>query len=222
MSSLLNKITGGLAGHSSTTASAASAASPYHPMGQNTEPVLSSAQHTGSTLSQGSRRSQGLETQGYIGAMDNAIVRNEERLVVGKEKVSGGSVNVDKYVTKEHVSTNVSLMKEKVVIEREPVRKGDLPSTLQTPVIGEQHVRVDLTQEKVVGIKETIPVEKIHVVKQRELTNQTVAADLRKEQINIQENLTNEAGHFANEGRNTGTTKPVGFNQHSSSLAMSK
>jgi uncharacterized protein (TIGR02271 family) len=127
------------------------------------------------------------------------MTRSEERLLVGKEQVSAGVASLNKYVTTEHVQTSVPITKEHVVIEREPIAPGD---NIRGD-IKEAHYEVNLTEERAVAAKETVPVEKVKLRKEVEHGTQNVDADLRKEHIEF--GTTNERAGAKTLGAAPGT-----------------
>jgi len=116
------------------------------------------------------------------------ITRAEERLDVGKETINTGAVSLNKYVTTERVEQAVPITREHVIIEREPILSTDnLANNLQ---IGEAHMEINTTAERAVAVKETVPIEKIRINKVQEHTEELVAADLRKEHVDVVNNST--------------------------------
>jgi uncharacterized protein (TIGR02271 family) len=126
------------------------------------------------------------DNTGTRSAGSDYMTRSEERLMVGKEQVGAGVASLNKYVTTDHVQTSVPITKEHVVIEREPIAPGDKVRG----DIKEAHYEVNLTEERAVAAKETVPVEKVKLRKEAEHGSQTVDADLRKEHIEF--GTTNE------------------------------
>jgi len=122
------------------------------------------------------------------GSESGYITRAEEILEVGKETINTGAVSLNKYVTTERVEKAVPITREHVVIEREPILSTDnLANNLH---IGEAHMEINTTAERAVAVKETIPIEKIRINKVKEHTEEVVAADLRKEHVDVVNNST--------------------------------
>ncbi|MGW4794642.1 DUF2382 domain-containing protein [Nonomuraea sp. NPDC004297] len=115
---------------------------------------------------------------------DIEMTRSEERLRIGKESRETGRVRLHKYVETEHVQQKVPLSHEEVVIEREPIRDGEVAGTYQ---IGEEEREMILHEERAVVGKETKPVERIHVHKQQVQHEETVEGQVRKERLEIDE-----------------------------------
>jgi uncharacterized protein (TIGR02271 family) len=119
---------------------------------------------------------------------DDAMTRSEEQLKVGKSTVPAGSVSLNKYITTEHVQETVPVMKEHVIVEREPVTDANIGKALQGPDIKENQFTVPVFEERVEAIKETVPIERIRLRKVEETRDQQVNADLRKEHIDLIDN----------------------------------
>jgi len=147
----------------------------------------------------------GYATKGMNENVDNAMTRSEEQLRVGKEAVGAGSARLDKYVTTEHVQTNVPVTKERVVIEREPVNDNNRGAAINGPEISEAHHEINLTEERAMAQKEVVPIERIRLGKQIETHDQMVGADLRKEHVDLTTTGINEKFDKVGYGRTTGT-----------------
>jgi len=136
---------------------------------------------------------------------DDAMTRSEEQLRVGKEQVNAGRAALDKYVTTEHVQTAVPVTKERVVIEREPITEANRDAALSGPEITEAHHEVNLTEERAIAAKETVPIERIRLGKQTEVHQQNVGAELRKEHVDLTTTGVNEKFDNIGYGKTTGT-----------------
>jgi len=120
---------------------------------------------------------------------DDAMTRSEERLNVGKEIVNKGSVALEKTIQTEHVKIPVPITREHVVVEREPITSGNIDKAMRGPELREARHQVNLTEERAVASKETVPVERVRLNKLKEHTEDVVSADLRKEHIDVSSNL---------------------------------
>ena len=126
---------------------------------------------------------------------DNAMTRSEEQLNVGTERVSAGKVRLRKYVVTENVTKTVPVSREEVRIEREPItdaNRGD--ATSGGDITSEEH-EMELSEDRVVVDKETVPVERVRMDKDVVTDEQTVNEEVRKEQIDTDSDT----------GTNTGT-----------------
>jgi len=113
---------------------------------------------------------------------DDRMTLSEEELAVGKRQHEAGSVNVGKRVETEHVREEVPLRHEEVTVERRPIQDGDMS---ETPRIGEDEVRIPVTEEELVVDKRAVPKEEIVVRKREVEETETVEADLRRERADV-------------------------------------
>lgn len=114
---------------------------------------------------------------------DESMVRREEELNVGKEKVQTGRARLRKYVVTEDETVTVPVRKEKVRLEREPLTDEDRAAG--TGTISEGETDVTLSEERVVVDKETVAKEKVGLRKEVEETEETVSEQVRKEQVDV-------------------------------------
>ncbi|TYB65341.1 DUF2382 domain-containing protein [Nonomuraea sp. PA05] len=115
---------------------------------------------------------------------DIEMTRSEEQLHIGKETRETGRVRLHKYVETENVQQKVPLSHEEVVIEREPIRDGEMAGSHEIQAEDRQMI---LHEERAVVGKETKPVERIHVRKQDVQHEETVEGQVRKERLEIDE-----------------------------------
>ena len=113
---------------------------------------------------------------------DASMVRSEEQLHVGTEKVATGTARLRKYVVTEHVTKTVPVQREEVHIEREPIDEQDRDRLSGTD-LGEDEQEGTLTEEQVVVDKETVPVEEVRLDTDTVTEEQQVTDEVRKEQI---------------------------------------
>jgi uncharacterized protein (TIGR02271 family) len=110
------------------------------------------------------------------------LTRAEEELRIGKRAVETGQVRVGKHVETEHVTTPVTLAKERVTVERRPVSEA----TGQEVRIGEDgEIVVPIMEEEAVIEKRAVVKEELVINKQRITETETVETDVRKEQFDI-------------------------------------
>ena len=110
----------------------------------------------------------------------------EEQLAVGKRAVQEGEVSVRKHVDTRHVEEQVELTREEVTIER---RSISADSGAMVGDIGEEEIRVPVMREEAVVEKRTVPIEEVVVRKEAVADTQTVSADLRRETLDVDENV---------------------------------
>jgi uncharacterized protein (TIGR02271 family) len=126
-------------------------------------------------------RPQGRDVSGLT--TDEAMTRSEERLHVGTERVEAGRARLRKYIVTEDVQTTVPVSREEVRIEREPITDANREAATSGPELSEEEHEVTLTAERPVVGKETVPVERVRLGKERITGEEQVSEQVRKEQI---------------------------------------
>ena len=116
---------------------------------------------------------------------DDAMTRSEERLHVGTEQVETGRARLRKYITTETVTQTVPVSREEVVVEREPITDANIGNAMAGGELTEEEHEVTLHEERPVVAKETVPVERIRLGTETVTEEQTVSADVRKENIEV-------------------------------------
>ncbi len=114
---------------------------------------------------------------------DDSMTRSEERLQVGTERVETGRARLRKYVVTENVSKTVPVSREEVRVEREPITEANRDAALSGEELSEQEHEVTLTEERPVVSKETVPVERVRLAKEKVTGEEEVSEQVRKEQI---------------------------------------
>jgi len=109
------------------------------------------------------------------------VTVSEEELAVNKRTVSAGEVGVQKRVETEHVRESVPVMREEVTVERRPVTGR----TGMAPEIGDDEIRIPLTQEEVVVEKRVVPKEELVIKKHQVQGEQVVEDDVRRERAEV-------------------------------------
>jgi uncharacterized protein (TIGR02271 family) len=117
---------------------------------------------------------------------DNAMTRSEEQLHVGTRSEEVGRARLRKYVVTENVTETVPVTREEVRLEREPITDANVGNALDGPAISEEEHEVTLHAERPVVEKEAVPVERVRLDKQTVTDQETVSADLRKEEIEME------------------------------------
>lgn len=118
------------------------------------------------------------------------LTRTEEELQIGKREVSRGEARVGKHVETEHVSEPITRRREEVVVERRPVEAGARADAS----ISDDEIRVPLMEEEVVVEKRPVVKEELVVGKRVVEERDTVHADLRREEFDIDKNLDTSTG----------------------------
>jgi uncharacterized protein (TIGR02271 family) len=113
-----------------------------------------------------------------------AMTRAEEELHVGKETRETGHARLRKYVTTEEQQMTVPVTKEKARVEHESITEADKRSG--GPQISEAEQEVTLHEERPVVSKETKPVERVRLAKDKVTEQEAVRGQVRKEHIEAQ------------------------------------
>ncbi len=116
---------------------------------------------------------------------DDVMTLSEEELRVSKTSSEAGRVRLRKWVETEHVSRTVPVAREEVRIQREPITGGEADQALSGVEIGEAEYEVVLHEERVTATKVTVPKERVKLEKEVVVDEQQVAADLRKERVEV-------------------------------------
>jgi uncharacterized protein (TIGR02271 family) len=142
------------------------------------------------------RRTTGRDTVGRDASgptTDDAMTRSEEELRVGTTQRERGRVRLRKYVTTEQVQQTVPVQRERVRVEREPITDANLDAATSGPDISEADHEVVLREEEPVVEKQVVPRERVRLDKETVTDEERVAEELRKEQIDI-DNEEGKAG----------------------------
>jgi uncharacterized protein (TIGR02271 family) len=123
------------------------------------------------------------DTTGW--ATDDAMTRSEEELQVGTAQRERGRVRLRKYVTTEQVTQTVPVQREEVRVEREPITDANVDQAMAGPEISESEHEVVLHEEEPVVEKRTVPKERVRLGKETMTDEEQVAEEVRKEQIDI-------------------------------------
>jgi uncharacterized protein (TIGR02271 family) len=144
------------------------------------------------------RRTTGRDTVGRDASgptTDDAMTRSEEELRVGTAERERGRVRLRKYVTTEHVEQTVPVQRERVRVEREPITDANLNAATSGPDISEADHEVVLREEELVVEKRVVPRERVRLDKETVTDEERVAEELRKEQIDLDDEDTTGGRH---------------------------
>jgi uncharacterized protein (TIGR02271 family) len=133
---------------------------------------------------------QAQQTQQTRGTLTDEewLVRQEERLQVGKEMLETGRVRLHRYVDVEPVEQAVHVFHEEYDIERMPVDGGE-----RTHNFGEGEQEVILHEERAVLRKEIVPVERVRLHTRRVEEDKTIRDEIRRERIELEPEQTSIA-----------------------------
>ncbi|MFC4497568.1 DUF2382 domain-containing protein [Streptomyces ovatisporus] len=133
----------------------------------------------------GTERARGATGTG-TGSAHDAMTRSEERLRVGTERYETGRARLRKYVVTEDVEQTVPVRHEEVRIEREPITEANRDEAMSGPAITEDAYEVVLHDERAVVETEAVPVERIRLVTEEHVEQETVHGQVRKERIEVE------------------------------------
>lgn len=125
----------------------------------------------------------GTATDGGRQGWDGALTRSEERLHVGVERYESGHAKLHKYVVTEEERQTVPVRHEEVRIEREPITETNRAAAMSGEDIAEAEREVTLHAERAVVRTEAVPVERVRLVTEERVEQETVSGRVRKERI---------------------------------------
>jgi uncharacterized protein (TIGR02271 family) len=116
---------------------------------------------------------------------DDAMTRSEERLVAGTQQTEAGRARLRKYVVTETQQVQVPVSREEVRLEREPITDANRDAAYSGGDITEEEHEVTLHAERPVVTTEAEAVERVRLGKETVTDTETVAGEVRKEQIEL-------------------------------------
>jgi len=122
---------------------------------------------------------RGLDTD-RTGLDDDSIVRREEQLRVGTERVESGRLRIRKHVVTEQQTVTVPVEREEFEVVREP-----LDGTSSGGSLGDDEIAITTHEERPVVDKEVVDAERIGVERRTVTDQERVSADISKEEIDI-------------------------------------
>jgi uncharacterized protein (TIGR02271 family) len=143
---------------------------------------MTSAASSGSAADVGDR-TEGRDVSGPT--TDDAMTRSEEELKVGTASRERGRARLRKYVVTEHVEQTVPVQREELRVEREPITEANVGRATDGPAISDEEHEVVLHEEEVVTEKRVVPKERVRMTKDTVTDEQSVSEDVRKEQIEV-------------------------------------
>lgn len=112
---------------------------------------------------------------------DGSVVRHEEEVHVGKERVATGRMRLRKHVVTEQKTVTVPVEREEYTLEREPIREGDAKGGK----LGEDEVSVTVHEERPVVDKDVVAKERVGLSKETVTDEQQVTTDVSKEEVEV-------------------------------------
>ncbi|MFC0360106.1 YsnF/AvaK domain-containing protein [Kytococcus schroeteri] len=114
---------------------------------------------------------------------DDTMVRHEERLNVGTERVDGGELRLRKYVDTEEQTVTVPVTTESAKVVSRPVDGNTVDNG---EAFREEEIDVHLESERPVVSKETVAVEEVGIETERHTENVEVSDSVRKERVEVE------------------------------------
>lgn len=134
------------------------------------------------------------------------MVRSEERLRVGIETHEAARVRLRKYVVTEEATLTVPLLREELLIEREPITTHDAPA--DASLFQEEVVELVGHEEQAVILgRDTVLVERVRLARTTVTGRATVREEVRKERIVTSVDAPADSEAF---GPGTRTRRPGG------------
>jgi uncharacterized protein (TIGR02271 family) len=161
----------------------------YSYYGMQRSTASSPTGYAGGTSAQGAPGSTRTELEG-TDQQDINVPLSEEDLQVGKREEEAGQVRLRKVVRTEQEEVPVELRREDVEVERVPASGGQAPSD----AFQEKEIDVPLMEEQPVVSKEARVTGQVHVGKQTDTETRTVSGDVRREDVEIEEDDNTDSG----------------------------
>ncbi len=118
------------------------------------------------------------------------VQRTEEELRTGTREREAGGVNVRKRVRTDRESVTVPKRREEVHVDRVPVDETEGERVAAESEIGDDEVRMPVVEDEVVTEKKPVAKEEIRVRKDVVADEEVVEEDVRKEEIDIDDQST--------------------------------
>lgn len=112
----------------------------------------------------------------------NSVVRHEEQVNVGTERVQTGRARLRKRVVTEQETITVPVEREEVEIVREPIGEGQAHDG---GTLGEEDVEVTLTEERPVVDKEVVAKERVGLDKNVVQDQERVQTEVGREEVEV-------------------------------------
>lgn len=124
--------------------------------------------------------------QNWTDQGEQDLTLSEEELKVGKRQEQTGEVRLRKVVRTEHEEVPVELRREEVDIERVPASQLDATQVPDT-AFQDREIDIPVSEEEPVVAKEARVTGQVQVNKTAQTEMRTVGADVRKEEVEIDE-----------------------------------
>jgi len=122
------------------------------------------------------------------------VQRSEEELRAGTREREAGALNVRKRVRTDREQVRVPTRREEVSVERVPVNEERTGAE-----IGEDEVSMPVVEEEAVVGKQSVVKEEVRVRKDVVQDEEVVEEDVRKEEVDVDNQMTGRAGRGTND-----------------------
>jgi uncharacterized protein (TIGR02271 family) len=139
------------------------------------------------------------------GEQKMAVPVVEEKLDVGKRRVSGGGVRIIRRTTEKPVQANVNLREEQVNVERHRVDRPLTPEEANR-AMKDQTVEVTATREQAVVSKQAKVVEEVVVNKTAQDREETVRDTVKRTDVEVERTPGQDATSRTDKASSTGST----------------
>lgn len=124
---------------------------------------------------------------------------HEEQLLIDKDQVQTGEVNVSKHTVTDTQSVEVPVTREEVYVERRPV-DGEYDASA-ADFNDDETIHIPVTEERVEVSKRPVVNEEIVVGKRKVTDTETVRETVRREEADIDEDTLSAGDRFDKNGR---------------------
>jgi len=130
------------------------------------------------------------------------VQRSEEELVAGTRKREAGSVKVRKRVRTDRERFSVPKKREEVSVERVPVEEGRWRNASEAGIVDDDdEIRIPIVEEEIVVEKRPMLKEEIRLRKEAVEEEELVEADVRKEEVDVEDRTTRRNRESRRPGR---------------------
>ena len=116
---------------------------------------------------------------------DEKIRLKEERLNVDKQNVKTGEVDIHKRTVEETRTIDVPVEREEVVIDRKPVKDGEVPAGDFDTDNDTDEIRIPIREEQVEVTKKPVVTEEVDIHKEKKHDTKHVSEEVRREELDV-------------------------------------
>jgi stress response protein YsnF len=142
-----------------------------------------------------SSRSEAWRSGGETDPRGTMMTRSEERMRVHNERREAGHAALHRHVVVEEVERAVPVRREHARLIREPIAEGERSAVLAQAgsELADAEYELTLWAESPVVDTEVVPVERVRLVAEDEVADETVRARLRHEEIEVEGDVAGDA-----------------------------